>query len=336
MTAIEQLKSGLTIGHFGLGIHGNSSGTPAQQTHDGDTVSVRGLGNFSVRFLAIDTPEISFPLPDAPDHFISIGDSKWKSFLEDPFAPQYHPLDLDAGLTADLKNRLGTGAAANHFRHAKKAREELLNEIEKDKNAMGWNDETFEFFLAFAHEVTDRYGRLLAYINRKDPSASRPADYNTRQLEKAAACMYNIWANVGSSAGQDSLSDRVIEPFTANEWATRDKYMAHSRKAISDARGTGLGIFDQQDPLRIEPFEIRYLAGRRAPDRWVIDLSKHDDVLSAPQQYYRIKMEDRLFVPEEYVTLFEAKGWRRQTAAAPQRKVVHMATASKAAKGRRA
>ena len=114
MTAIEQLKSGLTIGHFGLGIHGNSSGTPAQQTHDGDTVSVRGLGNFSVRFLAIDTPEISFPLPDAPDHFISIGDSKWKSFLEDPFAPQYHPLDLDAGLTADLKNRLGTGAAANH------------------------------------------------------------------------------------------------------------------------------------------------------------------------------------------------------------------------------
>jgi hypothetical protein len=42
----------------------------------------------------------------------------------------------------------------------------------------------------------------------------------------------------------------------------------------------------------------------------VIDLSKADDQILAPQLYARIGLpEDRLFVPA-FVALFETKGWR--------------------------
>jgi hypothetical protein len=45
----------------------------------------------------------------------------------------------------------------------------------------------------------------------------------------------------------------------------------------------------------------------------VIDLSKNDDVLIKPQEYYTIpNVEDRLFIPEEYVPLFVEAGWKKQ------------------------
>ena len=62
----------------------------------------------------------------------------------------------------------------------------------------------------------------------------------------------------------------------------------------------------------LEPFEVRFLAGRRLPNLWVIDLSKNDDILIDPQEYYRIQnMEDRLFIPEEFVSLFTEAGWEK-------------------------
>lgn len=316
--AIEQLKSGLIVGHFGFGEHASGIGTPAQTATDGDTVNARALGNLSVRFLSNDTPECRFPLPGDPERFLSTSNPEWEDFLSNPFAAKYGPLVLDAGLKAYLLPRLKSGTAANHHRHAKNAEAALESEIKNDMTQMNWSKEKFEFFLAFAHEVTDRYGRLLAYINRKDASASRPADYNTRQLEKGVACAYFIWPNVGKFTGAASITDLVLKPSTANQWATKDKYLQHSREAVATARQNKFGIFDKTDPLMIEPFELRYLAGRRAPNRWVIDLSKKDDVLIAPQNYYQVPhMEDRLFLPEEYVSLFVAKGWKEQVVAAP-------------------
>jgi hypothetical protein len=60
------------------------------------------------------------------------------------------------------------------------------------------------------------------------------------------------------------------------------------------------------------PFELRFLARRSPPDRWVIDLSADDDRLHPPQSYIAIpNAEDRLFLPAEYVPLFVENGWRR-------------------------
>ncbi len=79
----------------------------------------------------------------------------------------------------------------------------------------------------------------------------------------------------------------------------------------------GLGAGRQRcasssNPLRLEPFELRFLAQRRAPERWVINLSKNDSVLLASQEYYTTpNVEDRLFIPDEYIPLFEASGWKR-------------------------
>lgn len=55
--AIEQLKSGLAVGHAALGFRGGVSGSIRQQVHDGDTINVRAIGNFGIRFLGVDAPE---------------------------------------------------------------------------------------------------------------------------------------------------------------------------------------------------------------------------------------------------------------------------------------
>lgn len=48
--AIEALDSGLTVGHTGLGYHGKGIGGARQQVHDGDTINVRAIGDFGIRF----------------------------------------------------------------------------------------------------------------------------------------------------------------------------------------------------------------------------------------------------------------------------------------------
>lgn len=80
--AIEQLQSGLTIGHAHLGAHGSGRGSVAQQVHDGDTIIVEAAGNLSIRFLGIDTPEVSYALPGSST-FLSISDQRWAQFLSD-------------------------------------------------------------------------------------------------------------------------------------------------------------------------------------------------------------------------------------------------------------
>jgi len=55
------------------------------------------------------------------------------------------------------------------------------------------------------------------------------------------------------------------------------------------------------------------LARRRPPNRWVIDLTSNNDVLIKPQNYYTIpNIEDRLFIPEDYVPLLVERGWQKQ------------------------
>jgi hypothetical protein len=50
------------------------------------------------------------------------------------------------------------------------------------------------------------------------------------------------------------------------------------------------------------------------PERWVIDLSKNEDLIYKPDSYYKIpNAEDRLYIPEEYVALWVEAGWRRET-----------------------
>jgi endonuclease YncB( thermonuclease family) len=310
--AIDQTQRRLTYGLFGLGLHGSGPGSVGQQVHDGDTVNVRAIGNLAIRFLGIDTPEVSFTLPGS-NQFRSIADPAWETFLSDPFAVGLPPLHLDAALKANLQARLGPGAATNHARHAAAAHRTLEQEIQDDMNARGLTKEDVQFFAAFTREIADRYGRLLAWLNISDQSANRPLDYNMRMLEKGLATPYFIWPNVDPWRSRDSLLEAAKAPAPFRQEANGPGKLRAARNAIAQARANGNGIFDASDPLRVHAFELRFLAQRRVPDRWVIDLSSNAPTLLQPENYHTVaNVEDRLFVPKDYVPLFERVGWQRQ------------------------
>lgn len=311
--AIQQLSSGLTIGRFGLGLRGDVAGSVNQQTHDGDTINVRAMGNFGVRFLGIDAPEISFNLPDNPQKFISIGDSLWQNFLKNPFDARYPQLKLNDGLKEYLSSLFSDQTAINHAFHAKAAEKALEGEISKDIADLKQTSEEFQFFLAFSNEVIDRYGRLLAYVNRYQTDKSdRPLDYNGRLLSSGYVSPYFIFPNINPFRKQQAIRDSVPDPGTANTLATKESTLRQAREGVKQAREKGVGIFAPGNPLILQPFELRFIAQRRPPNRWVMDLSKNDEVLLSPQDYYTIaNVEDRLYIPDEYTGLFLEKGWRK-------------------------
>ncbi len=109
---------------------------------------------------------------------------------------------------------------------------------------------------------------------------------------------------------EPSVSDAVPAPGSAID-AAGEGSLSAARRSVREARERKLGIFGE-DTLRVLPFEVRYLARRRPPDRWVVDLRSSGDTLPPPQRYHEIpNQEDRLFVPEEYVPLFVEAGWSR-------------------------
>lgn len=310
--AIEQLKSGLIVGHAGLGFRGGVTGSVRQQVHDGDTINVRALGNFGVRFLGVDAPEISFKLP-GEEGFTGLSDIKWERYLRDPFTNWPHESRLDEDLIDYLKAKIKPGVAMNQYRHATQAEDELEKEVSSDLEDLGQSEKEFQFFLAFAYEIMDRYGRLLCFINRYQPEGERPLTYNERLLQAGVSSPYFIWPNINPFREKKPLVNAVIEPKKAKEEAQRDAMLRKAREGFRRARREGRGIFSSGDPLQLEPFEVRFLADQRRPTRWVIDLSKNDDILIKPQKYHTIRnQEDRLFIPEEYVLLFVEKDWKRQ------------------------
>lgn len=319
--AIRSTRSGLQAGNALLGRHGDGRGSVAQQVHDGDTIITELDGNVSVRFLGIDTPEVSFMLPNET-RFLSITNPEWVDFLTDPFttAPQEFTSSLPGGLRAHLDTRTGPNAATNHAAHALVAHRRLEQLIADDMNELGADRDTFRFFMAFAHEVMDGFGRLLCFINRDQPSATvpspRPISYNERLLQTGVSSPYFIWPNINPFRAHGSLMDGVP---TAGDMSAviTDPGLAQARTFVQQARSDENGIFGNDQPsgpLMLELFELRFLARQRAPSRWVIDLSDPStDTLLHPTNYHQIpNAEDRLFVPAEYVPLFVENGWHRQ------------------------
>jgi hypothetical protein len=105
----------------------------------------------------------------------------------------------------------------------------------------------------------------------------------------------------------------VIPPGQASQFASGSDKLARARQWVRSARQQQMGVFGAQGRRGLEPFEVRFLARRRPPDRWVIDLSKSNNILLRPENYYTVpNCEDRLYIPEEYVSLFVERGWQRQ------------------------
>jgi endonuclease YncB( thermonuclease family) len=318
---VEQTQSGRTIAHARFVLRENGTRMSVKQAvHDGDTVNVDPDGHVSVRLLGVDAPEVSFTLPDRPPNtFLSIESAEWTAFLADPFAvalPAFDP-PLSASLLANLQARLGATCASNHARFARSATRTFEGLIDQDSSQHGLTTETFRFFLSFANDVIDRYGRFLGFLNIDLPVPPRPLSYNERLLADGHVIPYFIWPNINPFRRPLNLLDAVPAPGQP----IADPSLDRARQSVRDARAAHRGVFEPADPLQLLPFELRYLARtsargnervRGGPDRWVIDLAAGDDRLLPPPRYIEIpNAEDRLFVPVEYVPLFVEAGWQR-------------------------
>jgi hypothetical protein len=266
-----------------------------------------------VRFLGIDSPEKSIDLA-VTQGGNNLDSAQWEGYLTDPFLPQFGPFKLEDELLAHLRARIGPGAGINHRFHADNAEIALRAMVQADMDALGQNPDTFGYFIAFSFEVFDSNGRLLAFINRNQPDDNtpgpRPLPYNERMLQQGAALPYFIWPNIDPFR-EVSLLDAIIAPGTANQVAQATPALRRARDFVRQARLDGSGVFDPANPLRFEAFEIRYLGRREPPNRAVIDLSRNDQVLLRPQNYFHIpNPEDRLFIPPAFVPLFVSRGWR--------------------------
>lgn len=295
--------------------------------HDGDTIKVNPDGYLPIRCLAIDTPEVSFELPGRGG-FPKIASQEWQDYLEAPFDDRHGPFEppLDDALRVFLEPRVGAGRALNHARHAEAARLGLIAEIERDIEELFDGDwHAYKFFVAFAMEKIDTYGRMLGFIrpNQEEaPPEGRREDYNLRLLAGGFAPPYFIWPNLDPFRSQGTVVDAVPPPGDAApaeaDPEARDAF-SRARSAVAAARSAGKGVYEDADPLKLSAFELRFLARRSPPDRYVIDLGTSDEWLLRPQRYWEIQNpEDRLFVPAAFASLFELKGWRIERVAPPR------------------
>ncbi len=317
MGAIGLSSKGFKIGNGFFGNHGSKMGSIKQIVHDGDTVNTRLTDNIGVRFLGIDSAEVSIPLPG--HGFVALKNARWDAYFTS--GSWRTGLHLRAGLLQYLETRIGDGAdvAPNHSRHADNAQRSLEKIMQEDLEKSGKKAADFALFMAFGHEFLDGTGRLLCYLNSDgknfdDPAVSKAVtrfSYNERQLSSGTALPYFIWPNIQPFLLGSPFAPENIRPETFWKTVQRSSKLKNARKHIQEARKAGMGVFDPQDPLRLEAFELRFISRRKPPTRFVIDLAQPgNNRLLDPQSYHTItNPEDRLFIPGEYRMLFEHLGW---------------------------
>jgi len=169
--------------------------------------------------------------------------------------------------------------------------------------------------MAFSYEVMDGYGRFLCFLDRDNSPEERVGriTYNEKMLELGLAEPYFIWPNINPFRHKISLVDAVPSPDQLKNWVDNDTRFSQARKFVKDARSNHMGIFDTNDPLLLSPFELRFLARRNPPSRYVLDMSSNNPALLKPTDYYQISNpEDRLFVNDYFVPLFNEKGYQVQ------------------------
>lgn len=306
------------MGQAKLGWHGAGFGSVKQNVHDGDTVNVSFFKNLGVRFLGMDTPEISFQLP-GDDAFVALSQPAWTQFFAS--GEWREKLNVGAELMTHLEQRIGDGSqvAANHAYYAEAAQRTLETLMQRHLDLSGKPKEEFTFFMAFAHEFLDVYGRLLCYLhageenfgNKTDREEAKKWSYNEQQLANGAALPYFIWPNVQPFLSVNAFAEDSVRPDRFWKKVNTSKRLQEGRRLVSQARAAGLGVHSPQNPLILRAFELRFISRKKGPDRFVINLADPGNHrLMAPELYFQVPHdEDRLYVPKEYAPIFQMYGW---------------------------
>ncbi len=311
-------KQNLKLGASAFGFHGKKIGTVKQIVHDGDTLNTRLIYNLGVRFLGVDTPEISFQLPGT-SNFINLLDKRWDDFFRS--GKWKENLAIGQDLYHYFSNIIGNGknVSKHHAAFAGEAEKSLVKIISSDFKKSKKSSKSFIFFMAFGNEFLDSYGRLLCYLNssvdnfrnQKDKDEAKKLSFNERQLATGWAAPYFIWPNIQPFLLVRAFAKENILP--KNFWNLIKKAgkLHQARKFVADARSSNKGIFNSTDPLKLMPFELRIISRKKSPDRYVIDLrDEGNNVLLKPEEYIKIPhQEDRLYIPAECIPIFQVFGW---------------------------
>ena len=288
-------RQNLKLGISAIGLHGKKIGSIKQIVHDGDTLNTRLIHNLGVRFLGIDTPEISFQLPGTSS-FVNLSDKRWNDFFKS--GKWKENLAVGQDLYHYFSNIIGNGknVANNHSEIAKQAETSLVKIIAVDFKRSKRSIKSFTFFMSFANDFLDVYGRLLCYLNsstdnfksQKDIDEVKKLSYNEKQLETGWAAPYFIWPNIQPFLSVRAFSKENVLP--KNFWTIIKKAgrLHQARKFVADARIANKGIFSGSNPLKLMPFELRIISRKKSPDRYVIDLrDEGNNVLLKPEQVYK-------------------------------------------------
>lgn len=308
----------LKLGVSGLGFHGNKVGSVKQIVHDGDTINTRLIHNLGVRFLGVDTPEISFQFPGTTT-FIKLSDNRWNEFFK--LGKWKENLAVGQDLYHHFSTIIGNGknVANNHSLLASESEKSLTKIITADLKKSKKSLKSFTFFMAFSNDFLDGYGRLLCYLNssvdnfknQKDKDAVKQQSYNERQLASGWGAPYFIWPNIQPFLLVKAFSKENVIPKNFWNLIKKAEKLHMSRKSVVNARNSNKGIFNSTDPLKLMPFELRIISRKKSPDRFVIDLrDEGNNQLLKPEEYIKIPhQEDRLFIPGEFIPIFQMYGW---------------------------
>lgn len=278
---------------------------------DGDTLAMKS----EIRLVGIDTPETRFSLKETNkfDNLISLSNQKIKSFLKS-VSP-----DLRDYLKPKIENNEGS-IGTNQFKHGKQATEEFTSIVKKIMTHNATN-----LILMTSIEVTDRYGRLIGYVNRKKTEKTGEVlketlkfenSFNIRMLETGYAFMYLLYPNLviekkenaNTSTAMSTLGIDINDKMPDIEKPIIKTIVKTFKKAVS----SGEGLFPTKksaDPVVVlDPFEFRYLgrifdptASSKGPDRFCADMVSGK--LHPPDRYFEVPKENRLFYDKKYKKL---------------------------------
>jgi endonuclease YncB( thermonuclease family) len=130
-------------------------------------------------------------------------------------------------------------------------------------------------------EVFDKYFRPLVYLRREKQN------FNVEMVRQGHAVMYPLFPNVN--------------------------YLEQLQEAQIEALEEERAMFDGREPIAELPYEFRWRAERRNPNKFVGDLSRM--VYVDPTEYKMIRLENRLFFYDEDDAI--AAGFGRVTPGQP-------------------
>ncbi len=271
---------------------------------DGDTLAMKS----EIRLVGIDTPETKFSLKETAkfDNLIILSNPKIKSFLR-----RVSPALRDY-LKPKIENNDGN-VGTNQLKCGKQATAAFTSIVTKIMHHNATN-----LILMTSVEVTDRYGRLIGYVNRKKAkktgevlaeSLSFEKSFNLRMLETGYAFMYLIYPNLVVEKEEESRNISITDAAaSAAESRIPDiekplikAIVKNFKKAVS----SGKGLFPLKDASKsdvfLDPFEFRYLArifdawssNSKGPDRLCADMVSGK--LYPADKYFEVPKENRLF-----------------------------------------